>query len=292
MLRRSPRAVAIRLALAVAWVALPAQLVGAGPAGAIGLDAGRPGLSSWLSDTAAHALQAAEPDNDLAAGAREGLNRGVARAFVALQQIGPAWLRRVEVDLTFQEDLQVAYDIAVTQPLLRSWQGPDRLWLRGQFRHEPAGRSLSDLGLFYRHHLLGQDLTLGVNGGVEDRGLLDYERFALGSSVRSRVFELRASLFDDVPGRDLLERGATDRMLDGYDVAVAASVPRLPWARVQAQRRWQVAVDSEQVSASNGLSIKARPLPPLEGEVGTTHIGEDRSWFATLRFRIPLGGRK
>ena len=72
MLRRSPRAVAIRLALAVAWVALPAQLVGAGPAGAIGLDTGRPGLSSWLSDTATHALQAAEPDNDLAAGRARG----------------------------------------------------------------------------------------------------------------------------------------------------------------------------------------------------------------------------
>ena len=185
MLRRRPRAVAIRLALAVAWAALPAQL-GAAPALAIGADAGTSELSSWLSDTAARALQAAEPDNDLAAGAREGLNRSVSRAFSGLQQIGPAWLRRVEVDLRFQEDLEIAYDVAVTQPLLRSWQGRDRLWLRGQLRHEPAGRSLSDLGLFYRHRLLGRDFTLGVNGAVEEGRLLDYERFALGTTVRSR----------------------------------------------------------------------------------------------------------
>ena len=290
MLRRRPRAVAIRLALAVAWAALAAQL-GATPALAIAADAGTSELSSWLSDTAARALQAAEPDNDLAAGLREGLNRGVSRAFSGLQQTGPAWLRRVEVDLRFQEDLEIAYDVAVTQPLLRAWQGRDRLWLRGQLRHEPAGRSLSDLGLFYRHRLLGRDVTLGVNGAVEEGPLLDYERFALGTTVRSPAFEFRASLFDDVPGQDLVERGLPDRLLDGYDLAVAASLPKLPWARVEAQSRWQVAVNSDQVSESKGLSLKLKPLPPLEAEAGTGSVGEDRFWFARLRFKIPLGGR-
>jgi hypothetical protein len=218
------------------------------------------------------------------------LNRGVSRAFSGLQQIGPAWLRRVEVDLRFQEDLEIAYDVAVTQPLLRPWQGRDRLWLRGQLSHEPAGRSLSDLGLFYRHRLLGRDLTLGVNGAVEEGRLLDYQRFALGTTVRSAAFEFRASLFDDVPGQDLVERGLPDRMLDGYDLAVAASMPGLPWARVEAQSRWQVAIDSDQVSESNGLSLKLKPLPPLEAEAGTSSVGEDRFWFARLRFKIPLGG--
>jgi hypothetical protein len=290
MLRRKPRAVAIRLALAVAWVALLPQLVGAAPAGAVGPDPGSSEFSSWLSDTAARALQAAEPDNDLAAGAREGLNRGLSRAFLGLQQIGPAWLRRAEVDLVFREDLQIAYDVALTQPLLRSGQGRDRLWLRGQFRHEPAGGNLSDLGLFYRQRLLGEEMTLGVNGALEDRQLLDYERFALGTIVRSRVFELRASLFDDVPGQDLLARGVPDRMLDGYDLAVAAEMPKLPWARVEARRRWQVAVDSDHISESTGLSLRLTPLPPLEAEAGTSTGGEARSWFARLRFKIALGG--
>jgi hypothetical protein len=51
-----------------------------------------------------------------------------------------------------------------------------------------------------------------------------------------------------------------------------------------------VAVDSDQVSESKGLSLKLKPLPPLEAEAGTSSVGEDRFWFARLRFKIPLGG--
>src|SRR5918994_4183094 len=203
MLRRRPQAVAIRLALAAAWLVVPAPVAGPSPALANTGAAGPTGLSAWLSDTAARALRAAEPDNDLAAGSRAALNHSVKSAFLGLQQVGPAWLRRVTLDIRFQDDSQVAYDIAATQPLLRSWQHGDRLWLRGHVMHDPGGRNVGDLGLFYRPPLLDGDLTLGVNGAVEDRWLLDYRRFGVGATAQSHAFELSASLFDDVAGQQL-----------------------------------------------------------------------------------------
>ena len=290
MFRRRPQAVAICLALAAAWLAVLTAVAGPAPAlantGAIGPSR----LSAWLSDTAAHALRAAEADNDLAAGGRAAVNHGLKSAFMGLQEVGPAWLRRVTLDLRFQDDSQVAYNIAVSQPLLRSWQHGDRLWLRVHFGHDSGGRNGGDLGLFYRPRVLGGDLTLGVRGAIEDRWLLDYRRFGVGATARSSAFEFSASLFDDVAGRQLAETGVPDRRLDGYDIALAARVPGLPWARVEAKRRWQVAVDGDQVSEGDALSLQIKPLAPLGVEAGTTAAGEHRSWFAKLRFKIRLGG--
>jgi len=286
MLRRRPRAVAIRLALASACSL--AAIVGSAPARAGVAGATSPELS-WLSDTAARALQAAEPDNDPAAAGREALNRGLAAGFQKLRQAGPAWLGRFTIDVRLQQDLETTYDITATQPLLRSWQQGDRLWLRGHLRHETVGRSLGDLGLFYRQRVLGEDLTLGVSGAVDDHWRLDQQRLTIGTTMRSRAFELSASLFDDVPGQDLVERGVPDRRLDGYDLALAASIPGLRWVRVQAKKHWEIALDGDQVSQSDGLSLQLRPFAPLQVETGTTGAGEDRSWFARLRFRLRLG---
>jgi hypothetical protein len=289
MLRQRPQAVAIRLALAAAWLVVPAPVAGPASALANTAAAGPTGLSAWLSDTAAGALRAAEPDNDPAAGGRAALNHSVKSAFLGLQQVGPAWLRRVTLDLRFQDDSQVAYDIAAIQPLLRSGHG-DRLWLRGHLMHDPGGRDVGDLGLFYRPRLLDGDLTLGVSGAVEDRWLLDYRRFGVGATARSPAFELSAMLFDDVAGQQLAASGVADRRLDGYELALAAQLPELPWARVQARKRWQIAADGGQVSEGDALSLQIKPLAPLGVEAGTAGAGEHRSWFAKLRFGIRLGG--
>jgi Inverse autotransporter, beta-domain len=290
MFRRRPQAVAIRLALAAAWLAVLVPVVDTAPALASTAAAGSSGLSAWLSDTAARALRAAEADSDLAAGGRAALNHTVKSTFLGLQQVGPAWLRRLTLDLRFQDDSQIAYDIAAVHPLLRSWQHGDRLWLRGRFEHDPGGRNIGDLGLFYRPPHLDGDLTLGVSGAIEDRWLLGYRRFGVGVTARSPAFEFSASLFDDVAGQDLAEPGVPDRRLDGYDIAIVAQVPGLPWARVQARKRWQVAVDGDSVSEGDALSLQIKPIAPLGVEAGTIGMGEDRSWFAKLRFKVRLGG--
>jgi hypothetical protein len=253
---------------------------------AIPVAARPPGLSAWLADTGAHALQAAAPDNDLAAAGRDGLNRSLQPGLARLQQSGPPWLRRVSVDVDYRDGRPAGYDLGATEPLLQTAADGDRLWLGEHFTHDPAGQTGGNLALYYRPHLLDQDLTLAVTGRVENHWLQDYQRFGIGTSVRSDRFELGTTLYDDVAG----SAGARDRRLDGYGIALGARVPELPWAWIRANRQWQTPVDGEITTVSDRLSLQLGPFAPLEVETGTTGDGDQRSWFAQLRFRIELGG--
>ncbi len=257
---------------------------------AIPVSARPPGLSAWLADTGAHALQAAAPDNDPAAAGHAGPNRSIQHGLARLQPSGPPWLRRVSVDVSYRDGLRAAYDIGATEPLLRTAAHGDRLWVGEHFTHDPAGQTGGDLALHYRPHLLDQDLTLTVSGRVENHWLQDYQRFGIGTSVRSDRFELGTTLYDDVAGSAGARAGVPDRQLDGYGIALGARVPELPWAWIRANRQWQTPVDGETTTVSDRLSLQLGPFVPLEVETGTTGDGDRRSWFAQLRFRIDLGG--
>lgn len=290
MVRCRSRAVSARHVLSVALLlVVPAVVGAAAPALAASTQAAPPGLGAWLADTGAHALRAAEPDNDAAAGGGEALNRGIRSGFSGLQQTGPTWMRRVTVDLRYRDDRQAASDVTVTQPLIRSWDDGDRLWLQSGLTRDPGGWTGSRLGLYYRPGVTDDDLTLAVTGTVEDHWLQDYQRFGIGTELRSDSFELGTSVFDDVAGQRNVGNGVPERRLDGYGIVFGARLPELPWAWVRVRKQWQIPVESEQASTSDRLSLQLGPLVPLEVETGTDGDGDNRSWFAQLRLRIPLG---
>jgi hypothetical protein len=163
-------------------------------------------------------------------------------------------------------------------------------WQSEPLAQEPAARHAGKFVLRYRPHVLDQDLTMALGGLVDDDWRRDHRRFGIGTTLRADRFELQTSLLDDLPG----ERGARgyvgDRQPGGYGIALGARVSEAPWAWIRATRQWQIPVDGEPVRVSDGLSLDLRPLAPLEIETGTTGDGEQRSWFAQLRFRIELGG--
>jgi hypothetical protein len=163
-------------------------------------------------------------------------------------------------------------------------------WLGEQLTRDPAGQTSGDPALYYRHHVLDQDLTLALSGRVEDHWLQDYRRFGIGTALRSGRFELGTSVFDDVPGERGARGAGAGRRLDGYGIVVGARVPEVPWAWVRVKKQWRIPVDGEHVGGSDRLSLQIGPLAPLEIETGTTGDGEHRSWFAQLRFRIEFGG--
>ena len=290
MQRRRLQAVWHRLAPAAACLLAVAPVVGAPPARADALPADMVGLQSWAAEATAHALRAAEADNDPATGLREALNRSVSLGVLGLQQLGPTWLRRFTVDIEFQEDLRPRYDIVATRPLLRSRRHGDLLWLRGHLGHDPSGPLAADLALYYRPSVPGRDLTLSLGGLVEDHGPLDYQRYGVVATLRSPDLEASGRLFDDIADNSPATTGIADRPLDGYDIALAARVPRLPWAWVRARQRWQIAVGETEATTRDELSLQLRPLTPLELEAGISDNGERRDWFTRLRFKIKLGG--
>jgi hypothetical protein len=277
--------------LVFSLIAVLAALTSVGPPVlAVPAAATAPGLSAWLTATGAHAVQAAAPDDDLAAGGRKAVNRSLQPGLAGLRPGGPPRLRRVSLDVGDQRGLQAAYDLGASEPLLRTHAQGERLWRGEHLTRDPAGQTGGDLALTYRPPVLDQDLTLAVSGQLENHWLQDYRRFGIGTSVRSDRFELGTTLFDDVPGSASAQGDAPDRRLDGYGIAVGARLPELPWAWVRVRRQWQIPIDGEQVAVSDRLSLQLGPFAPLEVETGTTGDGDHRSWFAQLRFKIELGG--
>ena len=242
----------------------------------------------WFSDAAAPALQTAAPTNDPLLAGRELLNRGLAGAFTQLQRVGPPWLARVRFDLSFDPTFQPRYSLAATQPLLASPHRDAAIDFHGRVVHDTAGHTAGDIGLRYHGRWRDQDVTLGVQGGIEDRWLQELQRYSLGAAVRVSSLELRANLYDDVPAHPA-SSAIAERRLDGYDLEVGAQVPFVPWARLRAGHFGQIAVNGETVTTGDRISLRLTPLSPLEIETGTQRHAEYRSWFARLRWRMKLG---
>ena len=79
--------------------------------------------------------------------------------------------------------------------------------------------------LYYTHviHFDQHHLTLGMNGGFEDRRREELQRYRVGAQFRLSPVALRASVFDDVPDGEHRHASAGGG-LDGYDLEVGAQV--------------------------------------------------------------------
>jgi Inverse autotransporter, beta-domain len=245
-------------------------------------------LVGLLTETAAPALQAAAPSNDPLVAGHELLNRSLTSASTQLQRFGPDWLERVHFDLSFDPAFQPRYALAVTQPLLASFYHQSAIDLQGRVVYDTAGATSGELGLQYRGRWYQQDVTLGIQGGVEDLRLEEFQRYSLGAELRLRPLEVRTNLYDDVPAHPA-SREIAERRLDGYDLEIGAQLPFVPWVWVWATRFWQMAVNGETVSTEDRVSLRLTPLARLEIETGAETEAEVRSWFARLRWRMPLG---
>lgn len=272
---RRARAAATLLALAGACVAGSAQ-------------SGESPLMQMFAQAAAPALQAAAPSNDPMLVSREVLNRTLESASTQMQRLGPLWLERVRIELSFDPLLQPRYALAATQPLLASRYHDSFVDLHGRIVYDTAGQTAGSVGLQYRGRWYDQDLRLAVQGGIEDRRLEEFQRFSLDAELHLRPLEVRARLYDDVPARPAT-RAIANRRLDGYDLAIGVQVPYVPWASLRAERSWQTGTNGEAVTACDRVSLRLTPFAPLEIEAGAQTEAEVRSWFARLRWSMALG---
>ncbi len=269
-----PRVGAVRPGLSL--VLLLASLISIGSptlALAVPAAARAPGLSAGL---------AAGCPKTPSCGSRDGRGR--------LQRSGSAWLQRVSVDVSYRERPPAAYDMAATGPPQKPPAPGDRPWPGEHGTHDPSGQTGGHLALYKRPDVLDRDLTLALRGRVENDWLRDYERLGIGTSLRTRRFELATTLFDEVPGPASVRGGVPEHRLDGYGIALGARLPEFPWVWIRARRQWQIPIDGERTAVSDRLSLQLGPSLPLEVETGTTGEGDHRSWFAQLRFTIELGG--
>jgi hypothetical protein len=244
-------------------------------------------LTGLFTEAAAPALRAAAPSNDPVLAGRELLNRSLAGASTQIQRLGPDRLQRLRFDLSFDPAFQPRYSLAMTQPVLASLYHDSAIDLQGRVVYDTAGATGGDLGLRYRGRWYDQHIALGIEGGVEDRQLEEFQRYRLGAELSLRPFEVRTNLYDDVPAHPA-SRAIAERRLDAYDLEIGAQIPFVSWAWVWATRFWQMAVNGETVSTYDRISLRLTPIGPLEIETGAEAQAEVRSWFARLRWRMQL----
>jgi hypothetical protein len=241
-----------------------------------------------LGTAAAPALQAAAPTNDPSLASRELLIRGLAGALAQVPKVAPAGLARLNLGLSFDPALQPRYALSATQPLLARARHETAINLHGQVAYDTSGRTDGILGLRYHDRWHDQDVSLDVQGGMEDQWLVDLQRRRVGAEGHLSSLEVRANLYDDVPARPASHEIAR-RRLDGYDLGVAAPLPFLSGARVQASRSWQIAANGETVTTAERIGLSLIPALTLEMETDRRNQPEERSWSSQLRWRIKLG---
>jgi hypothetical protein len=255
-----------------------------GPCGAWGAELD---LVQWLGDAAAPALQAAAPENDPVLAGREALNRALSGAFAQLQQVGPPWLHGVRLEFAFDPSFQPYSALSAIQPLFRTVDRDAAIDLHGSVLHDPAGLVGGHLGVRYRGRFRDRDGRLGLQGRVEDNWLLEVRRYTIETELGLGPLDVRASAFDEVHQNAAGQQ--FESRLDGYDLAIEARIPYLPWASLNAHRFWQVAATGEMAVMRDRLSLRLTPVTALEIEAGTQSEAALRSWFAQLRCRIDLG---
>jgi hypothetical protein len=246
--------------------------------------------TTWLTKGAAQALQVAERQDSLHAGAATLLNQSFAHAFGELRRHAPHRLTGLDLRLELREDFSARYELRAAQTLLSLRTAGARVLTEGRLAHDPAGHTIGQLGLRYHGSLASEPITLGLHSSLEDRWLSDYQRRAVDAELSSFPLVLKARLYDDVPGARLRTDRIPDRRLDGYQLQLDLRLPDLPWAQLCARQAWQIPVDSEQPSHADRLSLRIQPLGPLQLEAGTSGTAVDRAWFARVELKVSLGG--
>lgn len=241
----------------------------------------------WAETTAAHALKAAEPTNDLTVGGLAALNRSVAGGLDTLDHLVPGWLGRIDVDVSFQNDLRPRYRVATTQPFARLHGGRDVLALRGRLGYEPSGAAHGRLGLGYRRD--DEDaLEVRLGAGLDEQWRTGRDRYVVEMAVDWAALDVHGMAFNEVPADRAPGADPFATWVDGYEIDLEAQPPFLPWTGIRARRSWQRR-DGEQ-RWRDRLSLRLRPIAALSLETGVDD-GSDRArdWFAEIRLELAFG---
>jgi len=260
-------------------------LLGAVPARADYALLGAPEVQSWLQTTAAHALKAAQPDNDLHVGSIAALNRTLRDGLALLDRLAPAWGQRVDVALRFDHDLRASYRVGTVHPVVRVGGGDHVVDLEARLDYRPNGATRSRVGIGYRPVGPGDALEARLHAGLEqDTG---HARYLLEARLDRAPLALSGRMFNDVPYAEAARR---DPLLDGYELDAELRVPYVSWLRARGRLLWRE--NHGEPVIRDQLGLEFQPLASLRIETGSRgHSNRTREWFTRLRIEFEFGGR-
>lgn len=208
----------------------------------------------------------------------------------------PEYLKGLEIEVNFREDLKPEYAILTVQPLWQS-EGKDRTVFTqlSQRRYSYLGtdRDVTNAGLGYRQAFLENSIMAGVNGFFDYEWKRGHKRAGVGAEVKWSGLDLTANTYyaiSNKSGRGL-DGDAVEEVLDGHDIELSAQLPYLPWAKVHARRYyWDSVANSEDVKGwSASLEADLQQNLKIEGGWNKDNFMAERESFVKLAFHIPFG---
>ena len=215
----------------------------------------------------------------------------------------PAWLQRTEFSGKFGADGRPEYTLLTVQPLYRSDDKADTVFIQGsQLRYSlfDQDRDTTNLGIGYRRLLLDNTLLVGGNTFFDREWTYGHERVGFGADAMWRMLDFHANDYLRVTQDRDVGSGATERAMNGWDSELRSQIPFLPWAKVGLQRYvwngqfsnvrgWAYSLDMD-LTQNVSLQLLTRTAAlPGTGASGGGVTGENL--LATVSFHLGSASR-
>lgn len=217
------------------------------------------------------------------------LQGATAEAKAAIDSGEAGWLSRTDISVDIQQDNKPSWSIETIQPIYQSDELTHTWFFQGRIANSDDDQTVN-LGTGYRHLLADHSWLLGGNVWYDTTIEESHYRYGLGLEALGRYVDLRTNWYDADSGVKTvnIDGGVseTEEALDGWDVALEAPVPYLPWARVS----WK-AYEWDRTTADNitgnTIGIRANVTDNIELAFGATDDNTDNAQaFLTLTWNF------
>ena len=176
-------------------------------------------------------------DTSLKAGIADSLNRAVPALLRRTSETLPAWVKRTDVSVRFDEDLKPLWSVETVQPLYQSRETVQHTFFtHGRFAHTTHDDTVN-LGFGYRYLTDDENWLLGLNSFLDMTFARRHRRASVGAEIIGHWLSISANYYESFsPHRFYTESSGTrvsEKALDGWDVAGKVQIPFLPWAEAQ-----------------------------------------------------------
>jgi hypothetical protein len=203
------------------------------------------------------------------------VNKTIDAGKVLLYKDAPDWLTRTEISIDMQENFHPSWTIETIQPIKETEL--DTYFWQGRFSHDRTPSDVGNirdetynLGVGYRHLLPNKEWMFGVNAFYDYTHEHSHRRVGLGGEVFNQYGTFRVNGYEGISDKRTLSDSSTEKAVNGWDAALEAPIPKLPWVNINLKTSEFDRAASKNVKTET-YSLRANLTDNIEVEMGTTN---------------------
>jgi len=192
-----------------------------------------------------------------------------------LYEDAPDWLMRTDISIDMQENFKPSWTVETIQPIKETEL--DTYFWQGRISHDRTPSTVGNLldetynlGVGYRHLLPNKEWMFGVNTFYDYTAEHSHQRIGLGGEVFNQYGTFRVNGYDGISDKRTLSDSSTEKAVDGWDVALEAPIPKLPWVNINLKTS-EFDRDASKNVKTETYSLRANLTDNIEVEMGMTN---------------------